>query len=583
VRTIDGIEPRDIDSVADICRTSVRSATLPIRGIVHLWSLDAAASAALDADALASAEADHCASALAVIKAASSLTSSAPPCWFVTSHAQSIENTPAIEQAAVWGLARTLAIEHPSIPCICIDVPADTESAIAALLREIGAPKEALEPELAVRGGARFVHRLARVQGSHAPLPVRDDATYLVTGGLGALGLGTAEWLVARGARHLVLTGRSAPSARAAEQLDRLRASGAAVETVRADVSKKADVDRLFAAIAASGFPLKGIVHSAGVLDDGIALQQTWDRLRNVFASKVAGSWNLHLASAALPLDFFVLYSSLAALLGSAGQANYAAGNAFVDALARLRKSEGLPSLSVGWGRWGGSGMAASLNDADRRRLTDAGFIEMNRDAAFAALESAIASGRAYTAILAVDWNRYAAYRGAPLPFLAALDRAVAHDASAPKSPALLVARQEAPAERRKAIVLQHVRRDVLAVLGLAGTQRLDDEQGLRDAGLDSLMALELKNRLQASTGQALPSTVAFDYPTTAALAAFVAEALGDTIAAVTPAAAAAAASPDLDAMSDEEAEALLAEELAELNRARGGAPSTSRSEYSRG
>jgi polyketide synthase 12/myxalamid-type polyketide synthase MxaB len=303
----------------------------------------------------------------------------------------------------------------------------------------------------------------------------------------------------------------------------------------------------------------------------------------------VAGAWNLHLASAALPLDFFVLYSSLASVLGSAGQANYAAGNAFVDALAHLRKSNGLPALSVGWGRWGGSGMAAALGETDRRRLTDAGFAEMDPDVAFAALESAIASGRAHTAIMAVDWNRYAAYRGATLPFLSLLDRAIDSAPAAPQVPALVAALQMAPAERRKAVVLQHVRRDVLAVLGLAGSQRLDDEQGLRDAGLDSLMALELKNRLQTSTGQALPSTIAFDYPTTAALAAFVSEVL-DAAAAAPAVAATAGASDhavpppaDLDALSDEEAEALLAQELAELNRAKGAAVGHGKSELSRG
>jgi acyl transferase domain-containing protein len=573
LRPADGVDPRDVEAVAGACRQSAQKATQPLRGIVNLWSLDRAGSEQSDADALVSSEADQCAVVLGVIKAASTFDV-IPPCWIVTSGAQPVGNAASVEQAAVWGLARTLAIEHPSVACRCVDVPRDTAAAIAAIVNELAAPQQ--EREVAVRDGARFVHRLVRTHGSQAPLALREDAAYLVTGGLGALGLETAHWLVGRGARHLVLTGRSAPSGKASAEIERLRASGATVETVRADVSKRADVDRLFASIAASGRVLKGIVHAAGVLDDGIALQQTWERLRAVFAPKIAGAWNLHLASAALPLDFFVLYSSLASVLGSAGQANYAAGNAFLDALAHLRTSRGLPALSVGWGRWGGAGMAASLDDADRRRLTEAGFVEMDPAAAFAALESAIASGRAHTAIMAVDWHRYVEYRGTALPLLSLLDRAATSAPPTPRIPALLAALRDAPPERRKTIVLQHVRQDVLAVLGLAGSQRLDDERGLRDAGLDSLMALELKNRLQASTGHVLPSTLAFDYPTTAALAAFVAEAIGASAAAAPAAAAAAAAAPqDLDGMSDEEAEALLAEELAALNRAR--------SEYSRG
>ncbi|HET7695300.1 MAG TPA: type I polyketide synthase [Vicinamibacterales bacterium] len=569
----DGADAPNVDAVADVCRQAIQSTTLPLRGVVNLWSLDAPAADPNDADALASTEADQCAAALGVVKALSTLApdAAAPACWLVTTAAQPIGNAPSVQQAAVWGLARTLAIEHPSTACVCVDVPADVDGAVSALVNALAAPRE--EREIAYRDGVRLVHRLARTAAPHAPLTLRDDATYLVTGGLGALGLQTAAWLVDRGARHLVLTGRSAPSPAASTGIDRLRAAGAVVETVRADVSKKADVERLFASIAASGFPLKGIVHSAGVLDDGVAMQQTRDRLRRVFAPKIAGGWNLHVASAALPLDFFVLYSSLASVLGSAGQANYAAANAFLDALAHLRRSQGLPAVSVGWGRWGGSGMAAALDEADRRRLTEAGFIEMDPDAAFDALESAIDSGRAHTAIMAVDWDRYGAYRGVPLPLLSRLDRAP-ETAAAPQAPPLLRALQDAPPERRKAVVLQHVRRDVLAVLGLAGSQRLDDEQGLRDAGLDSLMALELKNRLQASTGQLLPSTLAFDYPTTAALAGFIGEVLGSAAHAGAPAAAPAAAAEDLESLSDEEAEALLAEELAELNRARGAASS---------
>jgi acyl transferase domain-containing protein len=577
----DGTDPRDADAIAELCRRTSESEAMPMRGIVHLWSLDAPApaSAELDADALAAIQADVCSSALGILKAQVSLGPSAAPFWLVTRNAHAVGSVlPAVDQSAVWGLARTIAVEHPSTPCVCIDVPSDAGEAVAALLAEFA--RTSPDREIAVRGAARFVPRLARASGADAPLTLKGDGTYLVTGGLGALGLRTAEWLVSRGARHLVLTGRSAATEAASTAIARLRAAGAGVETARADVSRKEDVDRLFGTIGSGAFPLKGIVHAAGVLDDGVALQQTWERLRTVFAPKIAGAWNLHLASASLPLDFFVLYSSLASVLGSAGQANYAAGNAFLDALAHLRRARGLPALSVGWGTWGGTGMAASLNDADRRRLSDAGVTGMDPDAALSSLERAIATGAPHVAIMSVDWTRYAQYRGAALPFLSQLDSAVPAGNAPVRVPALLAALNDAPPERRKAVVLQHVRRDVLAVLGLAGAGRLDDEQGLRDAGLDSLMALELKNRLQTSTGQALPSTIAFDYPTTAALADYVGEVLGASAGAepAAPASEPGAQSSDLDAISDDEAAALLVDELAALNRARGAS-----SEYSRG
>jgi acyl transferase domain-containing protein len=573
----DGTDPRDPEAIAGLCRRAAASLARPLRGVVHLWGLNASSAVQLDGAALAAAQADSCSSALGVVKALVSLGPAAPRGWFVTRDAQPVGIVPSVEQAALWGLVRTIAIEHPSTTCVCVDVPSDAGQAVAALVRELSLASA--DREVVVRGTDRFVHRLARASGAEAPLPLRDDATYLITGGLGALGLRTAEWLVSRGARHLVLTGRSAGGAAAAAAIARMRTAGAAVETARADVSRRQDVDRLFETVGSSAFPLKGIVHAAGVLDDGVALQQTWDRLRTVFAPKIAGAWNLHLASAALPLDFFVLYSSLASVLGSAGQSNYAAGNAFLDALAHLRRAQGLAALSVSWGAWGGAGMAAALNDADRRRWSEAGVTELDPQAAFSALERAIAASAPHVAVMSVDWARYAQHRAVALPFLSQLDGAAATGSAAPRVPVLVAALQEAPVERRKAVLLQHVRRDVLAVLGLPPGRRLDDEQGLRDAGLDSLMALELKNRLQASTGQMLPSTIAFDYPTTAALADYVGEMLGDRAVAATGAAVpAAGAQPlDLDGMSDDEAAALLADELAALKGARGASPGYSR------
>ena len=222
--------------------------------------------------------------------------------------------------------------------------------------------------------------------------------------------------------------------------------------------------------------------------------------------------------------------------------------------------------------------MAASLNDANRQRLAKAGVTDMDPSAAFTALAGAIESRRPHVAIMSVDWTRYAEYRGAALPLLSQVDVTIPREDVRVPAPALLTALSDAPPERRRAVVLQHVRRDVLAVLGLATSARLDDEQGLRDAGLDSLMALELKNRLESSTRQALPSTIAFDYPTTAALADYVGALLGVSQEGVRIADAAAAEGVVLEALSEEEAAALLAEELAELNRARGTS-----SEYSRG
>jgi acyl transferase domain-containing protein len=580
-----GINPADREAVAAACLRLATPGGLPWRGIIHLWSLDAPQEQNATAHTLEQAQLESCGAVLGIVQALTLVGGSVPTLWIVTSNAQAIADqavTASPVQAPVWGLARTLALEHPNLRCVRVDLPADAQESVGSLVSELSG--DATDDEVAFRAGARYVPRLRRVtQPSSPPVVFDANGTYLVTGGLGAIGLETADWLVARGARRLVLTGRSGANEAAEARLARLRAGGASIDVVRADVSRREDVDRLIAGIAVTPYPLKGIFHSAGVLDDGVALQQDWNRLRKVLAPKLKGAWNLHLASAGLPLDCFVLYSSLASLLGSAGQSNYAAGNAFLDALAHMRRAQSLAALSVNWGAWGGAGMAAALDAAGSRRLAEAGIQTMDAEAAFAGLDRAMASGLAQVGVLSVDWDRYARYRGADDEFFAGLSApaSTAAEPAASPGPFLPDVLKEAPEERRRALVLQHVRRAALTVLGVPPSHALDDDQGLRDAGLDSLMALELKNRLQAATGLTLPTTLAFDYPTTAALTDFLAGLLGVTtpaIADVRPAPAQMGlATADIESISEDEAAALLAEELAALQRARTGAAGVKR------
>ncbi|HEV2147081.1 MAG TPA: SDR family NAD(P)-dependent oxidoreductase, partial [Longimicrobiaceae bacterium] len=201
---------------------------------------------------------------------------------------------------------------------------------------------------------------LAAPTGDGAP-PLRADATYLVTGGLGSLGIRVARWLADRGAGHLVLVGRGGPSPEAAEAVEAIRATGAEVTLARADVARE---DEVRALVEGLDRPLAGVFHAAGVLADGTLAAQRWERFAPVLAPKVAGAWNLHRATEGLPLDHFVLFSSAASLLGSAGQGNYAAANAFLDALAHHRRARALPATSVNWAPWAEAGMAAGLGEA---------------------------------------------------------------------------------------------------------------------------------------------------------------------------------------------------------------------------
>jgi len=406
---------------------------------------------------------------------------------------------------------------------------------------------------------------------------VRPDATYLVTGGLGALGLVVAEWLVEQGARHLALVGRSAPSAAAQTVLDRLMAAGAQVAVHRADVSRRDDLARVLTAIDGSMPPLRGVIHLAAVLDDGVLLQQTVDRFHKVLASKAEGAWHLHTLTRERQLDWFVLFSSISAIFGSAGQGNYAAANAFLDSLAQQRRSQGLPALAINWGMWNQVGMAAALDDRDRERWAAQGLGAMAPAQALAALGQALRLDDTQVVITPVDWSVFrerAASR--ERPFFADLIHDAARDAVAAEPAAarsgLLDAWADTPPGKRRNLLLAYLRDAVLRVLGLDASAPIAPRQPLSELGLDSLMAVELRNALSKTLGCPLPATLLFDYPTIDTLADFLMKTVpslaGMAMEPAKPAAPPASGDLDpvvaLDGLSDDEAEALL---LAELSR----------------
>ncbi|HEY7509709.1 MAG TPA: SDR family NAD(P)-dependent oxidoreductase, partial [Vicinamibacteria bacterium] len=306
---------------------------------------------------------------------------------------------------------------------------------------------------------------------------VRADATYLVTGGLGSLGRAVARWLVARGARHLVLAGRRAGAEEAAGFLRELSADGASVVAAPVDVADAGAVTALVARIQAEMPPLRGVVHAAGVLDDGVLRQQSWARFQRVLEPKLPGAWNLHQATAVVPLDFFVLFSSAAALFGAPGQGNYAAANAALDALAHYRRTLGLPALSLDWGPWDEVGMAAALGAREKERWARQGVGLLAPSRALALMERLLSGAAAQVGVMAA---RKRTARPAP---------AEAAAAEPAERPALLRELDNVPAAKRAAAVLAHVRRELLAVLGLDAARAPEPQQGFRDVGMDSLMS----------------------------------------------------------------------------------------------
>jgi acyl transferase domain-containing protein len=358
--------------------------------------------------------------------------------------------------------------------------------------------------------------------------PVRPDASYLITGGLRGLGLVVARHLVRRGARHLVLMGRTAPSDRALSVIEELRHAGVRVVVRQGDVSRHEDVAQAVAALTDMP-PLRGVIHSAGVLNDGVLRRLDWPRFAEVLAPKVEGAWQLSRHTHDLPLDFFVLFSSVASLLGPAGQANHAAANAFLDTFAHRLRADGVPAVSINWGAWSEIGAAAERNVGER--IGGRGVDTITPEDGVLVLEEVLGRGAAQVVVLPVRWpvflRDYAP--GAEPPFLSGVAREGRREVVV-DSPAVAARdfRQEladTPLAERRSRLKAHVRRQVVRVLGFDASDALDGRRPLSELGLDSLMAVELRNLLSASVGlrRTLPATLLFDHPTIDALVDYLA------------------------------------------------------------
>ncbi|MEE8526152.1 MAG: SDR family NAD(P)-dependent oxidoreductase [Thermoanaerobaculia bacterium] len=361
------------------------------------------------------------------------------------------------------------------------------------------------------------------LRGPVVPPEIRGDGSYLITGGLGALGLQVARWLVERGARHLVLVSRRQAADAPQDALQQLADLGAQVAVVSGDVTRPQEVARIFAGIDAAT-PLRGVVHAAGVLDDGVLDNLDWERFAKVMAPKLAGAWNLHSSSRGQPLDFFVSFSSAASLLGSPGQGSYAAANAFLDALAHYRRSAGLPALAIDWGPWAENGMAQSRDRRTRARWRRRGMSPLQPRHGLAVLELLLRQETPQVAVLPVRWRRFVADlpASAEPPMLAEIvRRAESREVPAASRAPLERRLREAPSADRRQLLEAFVHEQAARVLGLDSTKILEPKRPLKELGIDSLMAVELRNALAAGLGESLPTTLVFDYPTPKALIDF--------------------------------------------------------------
>jgi acyl transferase domain-containing protein/acyl carrier protein len=475
------------------------------------------------------------------------------------------DEAPLPRAAALGGLARTFALEHPErwghwIDLAAMPGEADLDGAVCELLAEPG------QAPLALRQGERLVAVLAPApaSGAGAAWQARPDASYLITGGLGAVGLEVARWLAGRGARHLVLVGRGGARATAAAALAELEAAGARPTVLAADVSDAGEVQRVLAACDATGAPLAGVFHAAGVLDDGAFVGLDAARFAAVLAPKALGAELLDRATRNRPLDLFVLFSSIASALGSAGQAAYATANALLDALAWERRAAGLPGLAIDWGPWAGAGMAAALDERARRRWQERGVRFLAPAHALALLERALSDPAAQVVAADADWARYRATLGDGMSS-ALLGELGPRPDDAVSTASSLAALPLPPAEARRALG-EAVRRAAAQVLLLPAGEVLDPAQDLHELGLDSLMTMELRNQLQKVAGRPLPATLLHDYRSVAELTRH----LGDDVLGLPQPACRDETSRELRKLSHRELETLLAEKRRVLAARRG-------------
>lgn len=566
------VNPQNAEDFEALLRNVSEYAPKPLLGIVHLWSLDAATPDKTTAPTLERAQALGCESVMHLVQGLTKHHWPQPPqLWMVTRGAQHTGGEDAavsIAQSPIWGLGRVIRIEHPELRCTTIDLdPGNALHSPEFLLDELYSNNK--EDQVALRGKTRYAPRLTRCTknswpekltphyeqepsarvlvasstdssimasdtwpnktgvpgfdpGGAAPLRedtgltnpkasalFRQDSTYLITGGFGVLGLILARHMVSEGARHLVLMGRSGSSSTSDEVLDELRGSGAEICEIKCDVTKEKDVARVLAQIQEVMPPLRGIIHAAMWIEDSVLLQLDRERFDAVVKPKVLGAWNLHSLTRDLPLDFFVLFSSAASLLGSAGQANYVAANAFLDALSHYRNFLGLPSLTIDWGQWAETHLQSRKGLAERMALI--GMTPLLPEQGLGALDWLLQRQCTEVMVISADWARVSrSYPSSSQPAL--LSRLCPRHAKDIKASDVSSEGAEPGRKQIFAVALDgrlawlesHILSLVGKVLQLDPVQ-IDPRQPLNTFGLDSLMAIEIKNEIETSLGVSLP------------------------------------------------------------------------------
>ena len=462
-----------------------------ILGIIHLSGFD---DRELNLTTLLAEQETGCFSVMMLVQAISQIewSSKTPRLWLVTKNTQPINNNISLADATIWGLAKVIAFEHPELHCSRVDLSEANNIELESLISELLSDSQ--EDQIALRGQDRYIARLlqTKTQAIKHFTFVSDKATYLITGGTGGLGLATAEYLIKQGAKYLILVSRKGANAQIQEQLNQL-STKATIKVCCLDISQS-DQFSILEHELKSMPDLKGVIHCAGILDDATLLQLNKERFQQVMLPKLNGSWNLHIFTKDKNLDFFVLFSSIASLLGSPGQGNYAAANAFLDALAYYRQEQGLPAISINWGLWADIGMINSLED--NQRLQQAGLGSINpaqgmtilRNLTYNSLQTKLPQ----IGVVPIKWELLAKLYPniEQIPMFSELVSGTKskNELTDNKTLRLTLSSQEQ--------IQEYFLQTISKITGLEASS-IKTEALLYDLGLDSLMAVELKNKVE--------------------------------------------------------------------------------------
>ncbi|AUT04161.1 short-chain dehydrogenase [Nostoc sp. CENA543] len=519
-------------------------------GVIFAWET-------MPVEASADTVYNSCNAVLNLIQTITSNRKKLPDLWLVTRGANKVlaETNLQPEQSPLWGLGAVINHEYPQLRCVCLDLPAIVESHEAEFLfNEFHATTD--ESRLALRQGNRYGARLvsATIPVAQKQQLVSKEAAYLITGGLGKLGLLMAQWLSQMGASHLVLCSRYVKSR--PEAIASLTKNGTQITIVKADITSVADTEQLFSRFGADLPPLRGVIHAAAVLDDGLLTNQNWEKYQNVMRPKVEGTLLLDRYTRNLSLDFFIAFSSAAVILGSPGQSSYAAANAFMDALMQQRQSLGLPGISINWGAWD------TGNEIEKQRFANWGIQSMSADTAIKYLSDLIVSDVEQGIILDIDWSTFNQAFNINQPFFAEVITTKADS----KEAKLLERLKSVPIDERSEKLSQGLEQILREVTGLSASSVIPHHTSFLELGLNSLMVLEFKNRLESNLACTLPTSIIFDYPNIASLNIYLQkELLADSINfEMTPNDYSEILNP-YDSLNEDELAILLNQKLAEL------------------